>query len=66
MGLKNGEHAYYTRNSKGQMVPIRETIWAIPSEKVTHIVLQFSSSNGGAYTGNIQSRFWVDNVKLVY
>ena len=66
MGLKNGEHAYYTHNSKGQMVPIRETIWAIPSEKVTHIVLQFSSSNGGAYTGNIQSRFWVDNVKLVY
>lgn len=67
MGLKNGEEAYYTRNSKGKMVPIREIVWAaLPDEKVTHLILQFSSSNGGAYTGSIDSKFWIDNVKLVY
>ncbi|NDW10738.1 PCMD domain-containing protein [Dysgonomonas sp. 520] len=66
MGLKRGDIAYYTRNSKGKMVPIQETEWAKPDEAVTHIVLQFSSSNGGAYTGNINSRLWIDNVKLVH
>ena len=67
MGLKNEEqNYYYTRNSKGQMVPIREVAWATPDEKVTHLVVQFSSSNGGAYTGSTSSRLWVDNVKLVY
>lgn len=66
MGLKNGEQAYYTRNSKGEIVPIREVTWALPSEKVTHIILQFSSSNGGAYTGSTDSKLWIDNVKLVY
>lgn len=66
MGLKTGTQAYYTRNSKGKMVPIQEIGWATADEAVTHMVLQFSSSNGGAYTGNINSRFWIDNVNLVY
>lgn len=66
MGLKKGEESYYTRNSKGKMVPIQENGWASPDEKVTHMVLQFSSSNGGAYTGSIDSKFWIDNVNLVY
>lgn len=66
MGLKNGEKAYYTRNSRGKMVPIRETEWAEPGEEVTHIILQMSSSNGGAYIGNTESRFWIDNVGLEY
>ncbi|MFR9165649.1 MAG: PCMD domain-containing protein [Dysgonomonas sp.] len=66
MGLKTGEQAYYTRNSKGKMVPIQETGWADADESVTHMILQFSSSNGGAYTGNTNSRLWIDNVKLVY
>lgn len=66
MGLKNGEEAYYTRNSKGKMVPIQEEGWATGDEKVTHLILQFSSSNGGAYTGSIDSRLWIDNVNLVY
>lgn len=66
MGLKNGESAYYTRNSKGKMVPVLETEWATGDDPVTHIILQFSSSNGGAYIGSIDSRFWIDNVKLVY
>jgi len=66
MGLKNGKEAYYTRNSKGKMVPINETEWATPDEVVTHIILQFSSSNGGAYEGSTESKFWVDNIELVY
>jgi len=67
MGLKNEDASYYyTRNSKGKMVPIREVAWASPDEKVTHLVVQFSSSNGGAYTGSTSSRFWIDNVKLAY
>ncbi|MBK5721676.1 PCMD domain-containing protein [Dysgonomonas sp. Marseille-P4677] len=66
MELKSGEQAYYTRNSKGKMVPIHEVTWALPNEKITHLILQFSSSNGGAYTGSTDSKFWIDNVKLVY
>lgn len=66
MGLVNGEKAYYTRNSKGKMVPIQEVGWADSGEEVTHIVLRMSSSNGGAYIGNTDSRFWVDNIGLEY
>lgn len=66
MALVNGEKAYYTRNSKGKIVPIQEVGWAAPGEKVTHIVLRMSSSNGGAYIGNTDSRFWVDNIGLEY
>jgi len=66
MGLKQGDEAYYTRNSKGKMVPIKENGWASSDEKVTHLILQFSSSNGGAYTGSIDSKLWIDNVELVY
>lgn len=66
MGLKDGESTCYTRNSKGKMVPINEIGWADDDEPVTHLIMQFSSSNGGAYIGNTDSRFWIDNVKLVY
>lgn len=66
MGLRNGDNAYYTRNSQGKMVPIREMEWAESGEEVTHIILQMSSSNGGAYVGNTESRFWIDNVGLEY
>lgn len=66
MKLRSGDDAYYTRNSKGKMVPIQETGWASSDETVTHMILQFSSSNGGAYIGNTNSRLWIDNVALVY
>lgn len=66
MGLKNGESAYYAKNSKGKMVPIIEQGWGTESDNVTHLILQFSASNGAAYTGNTDSRFWIDNVGLVY
>lgn len=66
MRLRTGDEVYYARNSKGKMVPVKEVGWASESDPVTHIMLQFSSSNGGAFTGSTDSRLWVDNVGLVY
>lgn len=56
----------YARNSKGRNVPIQETGWALADETPTHLVLQFSSSHGGAYIGSPGNTLWVDNVRLVY
>ena len=66
MRLKDNSDAYYTRNSKGATVPIHEVGWGTKDDAVTHLIVQFSSSNGGAYIGNTESRLWVDNVGLVY
>lgn len=63
MGLRQTD---YARNSKGVSVPIKETGWASANERPTHMVLQFSSSHGGAYIGTIGNTLWIDNVKLVY
>ena len=63
MGLRSTD---YARNSKGKSVLMRETGWADADAKPTHIVLQFSSSHGGAYVGTVGNTFWVDNVGLVY
>lgn len=56
----------YTLNSKGKSVPIQEVGWAEPGEAPTHMVLQFTSSHGGAYIGSPGNTFWIDNVKLIY
>ena len=56
----------YTMNSKGESVPIQEVGWAAPDETPTHMVLQFTSSHGGAYIGSPGNTFWIDNIKLVY
>lgn len=66
MGLVTGENTQYCENSKGVMVPVKEVGWGAPDEKITHIVLRLSSGNGGAYIGAPDSKFWVDNVKLIY
>ena len=63
MGLRARD---YTRNSKGESVLIKETGWAAANETPTHMMLQFSSSHGGAFIGSPGNIFWVDNVKLVY
>lgn len=63
MGLRSTD---YARNSRGESVPVRETGWAAASERPTHMMLQFSSSHGGAYVGTPGNTFWVDNVSLVY
>lgn len=56
----------YTLNSKGKSVPIQEVGWAEPGEAPTHMVLQFTSSHGGAYIGSLGNTFWIDNVELIY
>ncbi len=63
MGLRSTD---YARNSKGKSVPVREVGWASASAAPTHLVLQFSSSHGGAYVGTVGNTFWIDNVALVY
>ena len=56
----------YTVNSEGESVPIKEIGWAEENETPTHLILQFTSSNGGAYIGSPGNTMWIDNVKLVY
>ena len=56
----------YARNSKGKNVLVKETGWAAPDETPTHMLLQFTSSRGGAYIGSPGNTLWIDNVKLVY
>lgn len=56
----------YTLNSKGKSVPIQEVGWAEPGEAPTHMVLQFTSTHGGAYIGSPGNTFWIDNVELIY
>ena len=56
----------YTLNSKGKSVPIQEVGWAEPGEAPTHMVLQFTSSHGGAYIGSPGNTIWIDNVELIY
>ena len=63
MGLRSTD---YARDSHGKSVPVKETGFATAGEKPTHLVLQFSSSHGGAYIGSPGNTFWVDNVGLVY
>lgn len=63
MGLRSDS---YVRNSKGKHVLLTETGWASPDETPTHIIVQFSSSHGGAFVGTVGNTMWVDNVGLVY
>lgn len=56
----------YSLNSKGKSVPIKEIGWAEEGEEPTHIIMQFTSSHGGAYIGSPGNTMWVDNVKLIY
>ena len=63
MGLRNMD---YARNSKGKNVLVKETGWASDQEEPTHLLLQFSSSHGGAFIGTPGNTLWIDNVGLGY
>ena len=63
MGLRSID---YARNSKGKSVLVKETGWALANETPTHMILQFSSSHGGAYVGSPGNTLWIDNVRMVY
>ena len=56
----------YALNSRGESVPIQEIGWAEEDEMPTHLILQFTSSHGGAYIGSPGNTMWIDNVELVY
>lgn len=64
--LTSGELTKYAKNSKGQMVPVKEVGWGNANDVPTHIVLQFDSSHGGAYVGSVGNTLWIDNVRLAY
>lgn len=53
------------KNSKGKLVPVQEVKWE-GNATPTHIMLQFSSSHGGAYIGTEGNTLWLDNVRLTY
>ena len=55
----------YAKNSKGKLVPVQEVKWE-GNATPTHIILQFTSSHGGAYIGTEGNTLWVDNVRLTY
>lgn len=56
----------YAKNSKGEMVPVTEVEWGTEEDVPTHLLLQFTSSHGGAYVGSPGNSLWIDNVELVY
>lgn len=56
----------YAVNSKGESVPIQEVAWGEENDEPTHMILQFTSSHGGAYIGSPGNSLWIDNVRLVY
>lgn len=64
--MRLGVGNYHARNSKGESQLIQENGWAAPGEKPTHLIVQFTSSLGGAYVGSPGNTIWVDNVCLVY
>lgn len=66
MGLMNRERIYYCKNTKGNIVPIRETEWGEANDVPTHMIIFISSSCGGAYVGTVGNSLWVDNISLVY
>ncbi len=59
------EECFYAINSAGENVPIHEIEWDGTKEP-THLILIFTSGNGGAYIGAPDAIFWIDNVKLAY
>lgn len=64
--MRLGADERYTINSKGENTQIKEVAWGTNDESPTHMILQFTSSHGGAYIGSPGNTFWFDNVKLIY
>ncbi|MBD5224744.1 MAG: glycoside hydrolase xylanase [Bacteroidales bacterium] len=66
MDLIPEENSYYARNSKGEMVPVKEVGWDAPDATPTHIMVMASAGSGDAYVGTPGLTLWVDNFSLVY
>jgi len=66
MALIPEDKSYYARNSKGNMVPVREVGWDVPDATPTHIIVMFSAASGEPYVGTPGLTLRVDNVGLAY
>ena len=67
MGLIPSVGPMYVKNSKGIMVPLEERSWGKGDEVPTHLVMYFNSSYQGIdFIGSPESKFWVDNISLIY
>lgn len=66
MGLFKGDDTIYARNSKGNVVPVKETGWAPVGTAPTHAIVKFDSSCGGAYVGTVGTTIWLDNIRWVF
>ena len=67
MGLIPSVGPMYVKNSKGVMVGLTEVNWGKGDETPTHLVMYFNSSYQGIdFIGSTDSKFWVDNISLVY
>lgn len=64
--LRNGDKAYYARNSKGKLVPVYEEKYDSSDAAPTHMIVMFSAGNGEPYVGTEGLTFYVDNVALGY
>ena len=65
MGRRDSNKMRCAKNSKGKLVPVQEVKWEGDATP-THIMLQFSSSHGGAYIGTEGNTLWLDNIRLSY
>lgn len=61
MGLLNGDKAYYAKNSKGKLVPVKEEGWAPADATPTHVLVMASSSCGEPFVGTEGVTLYVDN-----
>lgn len=66
LGLRNGDRAYYARNSKGKLVPVMEETWDSPDAVPTHAVVMISSGNGDPYIATPGTTLYVDNAGFKY
>lgn len=66
MGLIPEDRSYCARNSRGEVVPVREEGWDESGTVPTHILVMFSAASGTPYTGTVGLTLWVDNVALIY
>ena len=66
MNLIPEEKSYYTRNSKGKMVPVVEVGWDDADATPTHMIVMFSSGSGEPYTGTPGTTMGVDNAGLIF
>ncbi len=57
---------YYAKNSKGENVPAKEIGWASADEKITHVMIFFSSGIHGAFVGAEGIELRIDNVRFEY